>query len=170
MNYDKFGQAYCTEKELCNLLYANPEQDLSKFMLTDPEQFNSSVERYYNEFEKLQAYKMLDVDVDEFDRLCQEQWSMPDEYRNMDIARWILEQCSHEAELQRVGEELLLYQERNLFDLLKFLKYFVDTLRANNIVWGVGRGSSVASFVLYLIGVHKINSIYYDLEISEFLR
>jgi len=170
MNYDKFGQAYCTQDELCILLYANPEQDLSNFMLTDPEQFNSSVERYYNEFKKLQAYKMLDVDVDEFDRLCQEQWSMPDEYRNMDIARWILEQCSHEAELQRVGEELLLYQEKNLFNLLKFLKYFVDTLRANNIVWGVGRGSSVASFVLYLIGVHKINSIYYDLEISEFLR
>ena len=63
---------------------------------------------------------------------------MPDEYRNMDIARWVLEQCSHDAELQRVGEELLLYQEKNLFNLLKFLKYFVDTLRANNIVWGCG--------------------------------
>jgi DNA polymerase III alpha subunit len=53
---------------------------------------------------------------------------------------------------------------------LRYLKYMVDTLRANNIVWGVGRGSSVASFVLYLLGVHRINSIYYNLDIAEFLR
>jgi DNA polymerase III alpha subunit len=43
-------------------------------------------------------------------------------------------------------------------------------MRKHNIVWGVGRGSSVASYVLYLIGVHKINSMYYDLDIEEFLR
>ena len=32
-------------------------------------------------------------------------------------------------------------------------------MRENNIVWGVGRGSPVASYVLFLIGVHRINSI-----------
>ena len=82
----------------------------------------------------------------------------------------MLSLCSSDAELQRVGEELLLYQERNLFDLLRFMKYLVDTLRKNNIVWGVGRGSSVSSYILYLLGVHKINSMYYDLDIKEFLK
>jgi DNA polymerase III alpha subunit len=81
-----------------------------------------------------------------------------------------LAQCKTDAELQRAGEELLLYQERDMFILLKYLKYLVDTLRTNNIVWGVGRGSSVASFVLYLIGIHRINSLYYDLPITEFLK
>ena len=66
--------------------------------------------------------------------------------------------------------ELLLFQERDMFDLLKYLKYLVDTMRENNIIWGVGRGSSVSSFVLYLIGIHKINSLYYDLSIEEFLK
>jgi DNA polymerase III alpha subunit len=88
----------------------------------------------------------------------------------MDIAKWILEQCETEPELQRVGEELLLFQERDLFDLLRYLKYLVDTMRANGVIWGVGRGSSVASYVLYLIGIHKIDSMYYDLSITEFLR
>jgi DNA polymerase III alpha subunit len=69
-----------------------------------------------------------------------------------------------------VGQELLLYQERDLFNLLRYLKYLVDTLRKNNLVWGVGRGSSVASYVLFLLGVHKINSIYYDLSVDEFLK
>jgi DNA polymerase III alpha subunit len=88
----------------------------------------------------------------------------------MDIAKWILEQCTSESELQRAGEELLLFQDRDMFILIKYLKYLVDTMRDNNIVWGVGRGSSVASFVLFLIGVHRINSLYYDLSIDEFLK
>jgi len=95
---------------------------------------------------------------------------MPDRYKELDIAQWILDQCGGPAELQRAGEELILYQERNLFNLLKYLKYLVDTLRTNNVVWGVGRGSSVSSFVLYLIGVHRIDSLYYDLGIEEFLK
>jgi DNA polymerase III alpha subunit len=63
-----------------------------------------------------------------------------------------------------------LFQERNMFDLLRFLVYIVDVMREHDIVWGVGRGSSVASYVLYLIGIHKIDSIFYDLDIEEFLR
>jgi DNA polymerase III alpha subunit len=43
-------------------------------------------------------------------------------------------------------------------------------MRSNNIVWGVGRGSSVASYVLYLLGVHKVDSIKYGLDIREFLK
>jgi DNA polymerase III alpha subunit len=82
----------------------------------------------------------------------------------------VLNQCQGEAELQRAGEELLLFQERDMFVLLRYLKYLVDTMRENNIVWGVGRGSSVASFVLFLLGIHRINSLYYDLSIDEFLK
>ena len=93
-----------------------------------------------------------------------------DRYLEFDIATHILSLCKTEVELQRVGQELLLYQERDLFNLLRYLKYFVDTMRANNIVWGLGRGSSTASYVLYLLGVHKINSLYYDLPIEEFLK
>jgi DNA polymerase III alpha subunit len=82
----------------------------------------------------------------------------------------VLSLCETEQQLQRVGKELLMYQERNMFDLLRYLKFLVDTLKSKNILWGVGRGSSVASYVLYLLGVHRIDSIYYDLDPGEFLR
>jgi DNA polymerase-3 subunit alpha len=95
---------------------------------------------------------------------------MPDNYYEIDIAAWVLDQCKGEAELQRAGEELLLFQERDAFMLLRYMKYLVDTMRANNVVWGVGRGSSVSSFVLFKLGVHKINSLYYDLDPREFLK
>jgi DNA polymerase III alpha subunit len=97
----------------------------------------------------------------EFDEHNQSKWQLPIEYYEMDIAKFVLDQCSNEEELQRAGDELLKFHERNMFRLLQYLKYLVDTMRRNNIVWGVGRGSSVASFVLFLIGIHRINSLYY---------
>ena len=108
--------------------------------------------------------------IPDWDITNQRNWHMPQEYKDLDVAAHILTLCKTDAELQRVGEELLLYQERNLFDLLRYLHYLVDVLRINHVIWGVGRGSSVASYVLYLLGVHKINSMFYDLDPHEFLR
>jgi DNA polymerase III alpha subunit len=170
MNYDKLGVAYTSTNELCELLYQNPNLDIAKISVTDSYKYNNSVRDFYVDLPVLTQYTNQDISVEQFDRKNQDQWSMPEEYRNMDIAQWLLDRCQTQEELQRVGKELLLYQERDLFLLLKQLKYIVDTWRANNILWGVGRGSSVASYVLYLLGVHRINSMYYDLDVEEFLR
>jgi DNA polymerase III alpha subunit len=118
----------------------------------------------------LQQQRFHTVSVPEWHAEQQANWHMPDEYKQLDIAQHILELCDTEAELQRVGEELLLYQERNLFDLLRYLKYLVDVMQTNRMIWGVGRGSSVASYVLYLLRVHRVNSLFYDLDPREFLR
>lgn len=171
MKYDAYGQTHTTTQELCDLLYVNPKLDLAKFLVDDPEQYNKAIKHLYLDWDVLVRYCSVDVaGIEEWDQVQQHQWHMPKEYKELDIAQWVLDQCKTDEELQRVGQELLLYQERNLFKLLCFMKYLVDTLRKHNIVWGVGRGSSVASYVLYLIGVHKINSLYYDLDISEFLK
>ena len=170
MNYDKLGIAYATTDELCELLYENPDLDISNIFVENPTEYNSAVKEFYADFSYLKLYNLDTVDIATFDSVCQSNWFMPDEYKNLDIAQWVLDQCQTQEELQRVGAELLLYQERNLFPLLQQLKYIVDMWKVNNIVWGVGRGSSVASYVLYLIGVHRINSLYYDLDIAEFLR
>lgn len=168
--YDQFGQMHVSQNTLFNMLYEYPDLDLKQFQVDDPESYNQSVQATHCDFPLLQKYQQLDIDIEQFDRANQDKWFMPDEYRNMDIAKWVLEQCQTQAELQRTGTELLLFQEKNLFTLLCYLKYLVDTMRKHNVLWGVGRGSSVASYVLYLIGVHRINSLYYDLPIDEFLK
>lgn len=165
---DKYGQIVLNEDDICNL-YLNDPTRCFKTIVTDSE---ISVPKLL-ELENVPTFKKVsdqNVTVDEFDNIYQNNWYMPENYKNMDIAKFILDKCQTEPELQRAGEELLLFQERNMFELLKYLKYLVDTMRDNNIVWGVGRGSSVSSFVLYLLGVHKINSLYYDLSIDEFLK
>ena len=175
MNYDKYGQAYTTEDELCDLLYQNPTIDLSLFqVIDDPGQYNISIEKTHTDFPEVKKYLPIDykedVPLELFDWAQQQHWYMPDEYKTLDVAEYVLGLCKSEPELQRVGQELLLYQERELFDLLRYLKYFVDTMRKNEVVWGLGRGSSTASYILYLLGVHKIDSLYYDLPIEEFLK
>jgi len=110
------------------------------------------------------------LSVDEYDMQNQHNWLMPEEYKQLDIAQHVIDLCETQPEIQRAGEELLMFQERNLFNLLKYLKYLVDTMKSNDVIWGVGRGSSVASYVLYLLGVHRIDSMYYDLDPGEFLR
>jgi DNA polymerase III alpha subunit len=106
----------------------------------------------------------------QFDQQNQSQWYMPKEYKKLDIAEHVLNLCTTPEQLQRAGHELLLYQEKNLFDLLRYLKYLVDVMKENRIIWGVGRGSSVSSYVLYLLEVHRIDSMFYDLDPTEFLR
>lgn len=166
---DKYGQQIYTEKDICSLYLKNPDIRIKNMLVSDKIYFDSAL--YIEHIPQLIEHIFDDnMSIQEFDSRCQENYFIPKEYLEFDIAKFVLDQCQSEAELQRAGEELLLYQERDMFMLLKYLKYLVDTMRANDIVWGVGRGSSVASFVLFLLGVHKINSLYYDLPISEFLK
>jgi len=99
-----------------------------------------------------------------------ENWNMPDEYRQLNIVDHLLSKTQDEEQYQRVVKELEEFEKRDMFPMLQFLVYMVDELKHKNIMWGVGRGSSVSSYILYLIGVHKIDSIKYDLDYKEFLR
>lgn len=168
MRIDKFGQQILTEDDICDFYLRNPDKQLKSFLTEDFIVFSDSLE--ISDIPKALTYLTDDIDINMFDTNLQNNWLMPEEYRTFDVALYVLEKCTLEAELQRAGEELFLFQERGLFPLLQYLKYLVDTMRANNIVWGVGRGSSVASYVLFLLEVHRINSLYYDLSIDEFLK
>lgn len=109
--------------------------------------------------------------IDEFkDESYVENWFMPEEYKTLDIYTYVIDKCNNKEASNRVEQELEMFKERGMYPVLQFLVYFVKVCKENNIVLGVGRGSSVASYVLYLIGIHKINSLKYDLDIREFLK
>jgi DNA polymerase III alpha subunit len=166
---DKYSRQVLSEEQACAMLYSDPTLDVANLCLEDVTKFNSASKKLHLNT-MLTQLDDLGIDIDEYHKRNQSNWHMPEKYKQLDIAEYLLKLCTTDAELQRVGAELLLYQERDMFDLLRFLVYIVDVMREQDIVWGVGRGSSVASYVLYLIGVHKIDSLYYDLDIAEFLR
>jgi DNA polymerase III alpha subunit len=97
-------------------------------------------------------------------------WNLPQEYLEMDITDYLLNKCTTVRQINRVQSELIEFSSRDMFMVLRWLKYFVDTMRKNNLIWGVGRGSSVSSYVLFLLEIHKIDSLRYDLDIKEFLK
>lgn len=168
MHTDKYGRQILSESDLCELYLQDPERVLKDITMESSIKFDEGLEIInkpsFNEYTK------LDISVEEYDDINQNNWYIPEEYKNLDIAKYVLDLCQTDAELQRVGEELIRFQELDMFPMLCYCKYLVDTMRKNNVVWGVGRGSSVASYVLFLIGIHRINSLHYDLSIDEFLK
>lgn len=169
MRIDNYGQLILNETDLCDLFLRDPTRIIKQAFVEQDINLDQVFISTEN-LPKLTKYQTINSSVSQFDNENQDKWYMPKEYLEMDIAQFVLDQCANEAELQRAGEELLKFQEKDMFTLLKYLKYLVDTMRKHNIVWGVGRGSSVASFVLFLLGVHRINSLYFDLSIDEFLK
>lgn len=158
------------EDDLVDMIMRGITLDHLSGVIVEPGVNLEQASAYLQQVPELVEYAFTVMPVEEFDQFKQNIWHMPEEYKNLDIAEHILSLCDSDAKLQRCGQELLLFQERNLFDLLRYLKYLVDTMRSHNMIWGVGRGSSVASYVLYLLGVHRIDSMFYDLEPTEFLR
>lgn len=165
---DYYGRPIYTERDLVDIYMKNPNQSLQNTLTATKIEIDPELE--IENVPELIEHTLAQVSVADFDEEMRSKWHMPAKYRELDIAKWLLEQCKHEEEIQRVGKELLLYQKRGQFLLLQYMKYLVDLMREHDIVWGVGRGSSVSSFVLFLIGIHRINSIYYGLDIEEFLK
>ena len=170
---NNIGQSILTERNIIELIYQNKTHNIKNCVISQ----NDSIQKYNNlvseNKDPIEIFQTIINDQDGQDLYDQNNrlnWFMPAEYKQFDIEDYVLGLCETSEQKQRVDYELSLYKSHAMMDVLQFLKYMVDTLRKNNIVWGVGRGSSVASYVLYLLGVHKVNSIKYNLDPTEFLR
>ena len=162
-NRNLIDMIYSGHIDKCHVVLCNPNDDIDKFNQYAKE----------NGYKQVQNYIPIDTDQKTFDGVCQSEWFMPDEYKDINVYEYVLGKaktpCPQHVQ-DRIWEELDAFKERDMHNLLRYMIYLVDFMRENNIVWGVGRGSSVASYVLYLIGVHRINSIQFDLDWREFLR
>jgi DNA polymerase III alpha subunit len=110
------------------------------------------------------------------------EWNIPDLYKTLDVTEYLAESLENEFEnnllskeeqterLKRTCTELTMWEGRKMTDLLRTLIHMVDEFKKNNIVWGTGRGSSCSSYLLYLIGIHDVDSVSYNLDIGEFFR
>jgi DNA polymerase III alpha subunit len=169
MKISKCGLVGRTEEELIEIVRSNPEANIAITSIIGESKYNNSVKTLYSDFALLPQWNECEVE-DSFHEQLQSVWLMPDEYKEINIVQLLINSCESEEELERVAQELLLYEEFNLMNLLRYLHYMVTTLKENNIVLGIGRGSSVSSFVLYKLGVHKINSLKWNLDYKDFLK
>ena len=171
MIINEYGALFLTPDELFEQVYIDKIKNFKNIYLdqTTVDQFNTSKDINKDNFDSLSTYVQPNISVKQFDSNLQKGWFMPENYCP-DLIQQIYGMCESDEQKDRVSLELELFIQYGMLDLLYYLKYLVDTMRDNKIVWGVGRGSSVASYVLYLIGVHKIDSLKYKLDIKEFLK
>jgi DNA polymerase III alpha subunit len=169
MRLDKYSNPIFEEKDLFDALYNGYQINPDDVLFFEERNFEILQLEGATGCRFFEPIDSPTLSVETFDKAWQEQWNMPSEYKTMDIEHWLV-QHSDKANYERLMEELEAFKARNMLDLLRWLKYFVDTCKKEGVVWGVGRGSSVASYILYIIGVHSINPIKYNLDWHEFLR
>lgn len=166
MQSDKYGNPIFQDNDIIDLIYKGHIDQLDQIIVNETVGIKQLAE---HSGINLKFNQNFDIDIADFDKICQSDWFMPKDYYP-NLVEMLYSMCTTQEQTDRVSEELTAFIEHGMMDLLFYLKYLVDTLRENNVVWGVGRGSSVASYVLYLLGVHRIDSIKYNLDWREFLR
>lgn len=114
-------------------------------------------------------------------------WNVPETFKNLSIHKYIhdkfLQEITHKENINsplsddqvnvrvdRIRAELELYKKNDMFIILRTIIYIIDVFKKNGVIWGTGRGSSCASYILYLIGLHNVDSVEYDIDISEFFK
>jgi len=169
---DEYGRIGYTQQEVIEYLKINPNFDILGLFLIDGEKYEMARDKTYLDVPHINLWNDRDNDIPvlEYHKELQNTWLMPEEYLEMNIEEYIKSKCNSKEELERVNIELDLYKKFNLINILKYLKYLRDIADQNNIVWGIGRGSSCASYCLYLMKIHRVNSIRFGLDINEFLR
>lgn len=173
MRITKFSEIVLSEADIIAGLYTGKITSLAEVNIDNSElvdQFNNSINTNADHIDKLKLFIDTNMSIEQFDKINQETWLIPEKYKTFDIVNWLYNQCKTDQERNRVEEELELFIQHGMYEVLPALKYLVDLMRKKKVIWGLGRGSSVASYCLYLIGIHKVNSLRYDLDIKEFLK
>jgi len=167
---NEYGEIELSELEAFNALYSGKIVSLDNMYIDFVEQFNKARQTNADRISDLKSLPVHTESMDQFDKDNQNTWFMPADAVQENLVEMLYSMCTTAQQTERVSTELELFIQHNMMDVLFYCKYLVDTMKENNIVWGVGRGSSVASYVLYLIGVHRVDSIKYNLDIKEFLK
>lgn len=170
MRGNNLHQFIITEDDMIDVLYNN--QNVSHLVVDDTD-WVAKFKQSCQEFElpvDITWESESNLDLDNYIEECLNDWSLPEEYMDFDVQKYIYDQCTSQIQIDRVAYELDEFEQRGMLPVLRWLKYFIDTLKENNLIWGVGRGSSVASYVLFLLEIHRVDSIKYELDIKEFLK
>jgi len=171
---DEYGNCLFATKEALDLIYSG--ESINQMMLDDPTEtsrYNANATHF--ELDRILKPLQINMPVDEYHALLSSTWLIPENYANMDIEVYLTNQLiqrklNSDLYIGRLADELTEYRDRNMIQILLYLVYAMDVCKEVNLVTGIGRGSSVSSLVLYLIGTHHIDPVKYNLSYKEFLR
>src|SRR6056300_1789697 len=90
MKTDELGIPRFSNRDLIDMIYKGHADKVHVVLCDandDVDKFNAAMEE--QGFDKLQKYIPLDVDQKTFDNVCQGEWFMPDEYKELNIPAYL---------------------------------------------------------------------------------
>jgi hypothetical protein len=119
MKSDKFSNVIYETSDIVDLIYKGQENLLDQILCEPTDDIKNLAEvsgldiKYFDP-------KLYEISVEDFDRICQQDWFMPEEYQKLDIEEFIVNQCPTQH-YQRLIEELQEYknacQQGNLIEV-----------------------------------------------------
>ena len=156
-------QCFYDQEGLLELVYSGGSFDDINFI-------ESNETKLYNEFCSMYDIEpLIQADIREPQERAK-RWFIPDEYNDIDLNEFFHLKCTTQQQHDRVTLELRYFQKHQLEPILKYILYWVQLMTENNIIWGLGRGSSCACYLLYLIGLNLVDPIKYNIDITEFIK
>lgn len=135
---------------------------------------------YDNEVDNYNKLSKHKLDVKYGNSEINSEWNIPNNYKNINLQEYVLnifknKNLNYDTETlskaeSRIQSELVLVNQTKLTGLFLCIIYLLDVFKEHNILWGVGRGSSCASYILYLLDLHCVDPVIYDISENEFFK
>lgn len=166
------GSSSHNSNDLANMFLNLQEMDWDKLFVSeidkDVKKFNAIADKKFKIKYKIDSIipqytipeKYLSIDI--FNYACKKLLKHVEEYSFDDI--------EIENRIDRIHKEMDAISECGMTELFQGVIYIIDEFEKNGVVWGTGRGSSCSSYILYLIGLHEVDSVLYDLDHRDFFR
>jgi DNA polymerase III alpha subunit len=129
--------------------------------------------RQYNQWATQQIKTKSEVQVE----LIDQTFTIPKQYWIEDIPEYlrsletkIKHDNLYQQRIERLKKEIHLISDHQMTDMIRIVYYVVTIFKEKNIIWGVGRGSSCSSYVLYLMGLHLVDPVKYNIAIEDFIK
>jgi DNA polymerase III alpha subunit len=168
------GKVIFDSQKICSLLLRKKKlTDLHMFDNVEKEKFVRTCENLGIDINMNFIEEIVHDYTDEEIESRRNTLLIPEKYKSLtleDMKRILLKKVKTKEEISRVEKEFEMAKRCNMENFLKILFYLSDVIKENKLVIGVGRGSSVSLYILYLLGLHKVDSILYDLNPNEFFK
>ena len=90
---DRYGRIALEEDDIIDVMMTDPDVTIKRALVKDCDL--THVQELLDEVYDFQQYSNLDIPVTEFDAQNQVTWHMPNEYKDLDIAKWLINNVKH---------------------------------------------------------------------------
>ena len=94
------GDCIFTEQDAIDLLYTNPDFDISKLFFDDTKQYNNSIKDTGLDLQQLQTVPKRSTPT-KVDAANITNWYMPQKYHELNVLEWLLDKCQNDFEKKK---------------------------------------------------------------------